>query len=150
MTLYVTEEIINSFGVCSAGASEFVKAIETYPNGQMPYKDFLKMAFDLDKTYPEEHFLAFAINLKTNFLFYKMQGAYTMTDKFKVFNHKTGLHEELGTLEEALLRRQEILTEFFKENAFMFSVNREVIVGDGPDTMWVPISDLPPPTSVDI
>ena len=66
-----------------------------------------------------------------------------MTNKYQVFNHKTGQHESFTDADEAIARRKQIIDEFVAENTFMFAINREILVNDGQDAMWVPLAELP-------
>lgn len=144
MTLIVNKEIMLAHGLCGPGLDNFINVLG---KGDESFTLDLEAAIahvaKMEETNPQ--FSAqWVRNLRKSFKFYKMQGAYTMTDKFKVFNQKAGRHEEFLTLEEAIARRQEILNEFVADNPHMFVINREVLLDGGPDTMWVPIKDLPP------
>lgn len=143
MTLKVSKQILEAHNCCQVG----VEVFDSRLNGrtEMELSEFTNLAFEMEQTNPEEHYVYFLMGLKQSAKFYLLQGAYTMTDKYQVFNHKTGKHEAFNSLEEATARRQQIIDEFMVENAFMFSINREILVNDGADAMWVPLSELPNP-----
>ena len=141
MTLKVTKEILAAHNCCAHGINTFNERIGDRQS--MDYHEFLTIAFEVDKAHPEEMYILYTRELLNSAKFYLMQGAYTMTDKFQVFNHKTGQHEEFHTVEEAKARRQQIIDEFVAENSYMFNINREILVNDGQDAMWVPLSELP-------
>jgi hypothetical protein len=143
MTLKVNKQILEAHNCCQVGVEVFDSRLGDRP--EMELSEFTNLAFEMEKTNPEEHYVYFLMELKKSAKFYLLQGAYTMTDKFQVFNHKTGLHEPFDTLEEATARRQQLINEYLIENAFMFNINREILVNGGQDAMWVPLSDLPNP-----
>lgn len=144
MTLIVNKKIMMAHGLCGPGLQEFIQVLGNGDeNFTMPFDEALAYVKNLELT-DKQFSSAWVENLLKSHKFYLMQGAYTMTDKFQVFNHKTGQHEPFDNLEQAIARRQELFNEFIAENSFMFNVNREIIVNGGPDVMWVPITDLPP------
>lgn len=143
MTLIVNKQILEALECCANGMATFNERIGDRPS--MDYQEFLALAFEMDKIHPEDMYIFYTRGLLEKAKFYLMQGAYTMTDKFQVFNHKTGLHEAFTTLEEATARRTQIVNEFIADNPHMFSINREILVNDGQDAMWVSVKDLPDP-----
>jgi hypothetical protein len=143
MTLKVTKEILALHNCCQGGVDNFTNRLGD--RTEMDLSEFTELAFEIEKTKPAESYVYFLMELRKSAKFYLLQGAYTMTDKFQVFNHKTGLHEPFNTLEEATARRQELINEYLIENASMFNINQEILVNDGADSMWVPLSELPNP-----
>lgn len=143
MTLRVDRQILEVHLCCPNGMATFDARINGRPS--MSYVEFLTLAFEMDKAHPEDMYILYARDLLKSAKFYLMQGAYTMTDKFQVFNYKTGQHEAFTSLEEATARRQQLIAEYIAENTFIFAINREILVNDGQDSMWVPLSDLPDP-----
>lgn len=138
-------------GLCGPAEEEFINVLGNGDaNFTMPYDEALQHVIALEEQDPVKYkgWSIWVRRLPKSHKFYTMQGAYVMTDKFKVFNQKTGTHEEFTTLEEAIVRRQELLNQFVVDNPHMFSINREIIVNGGPDTMWAPITDLPPPAAI--
>jgi len=109
----------------------------------MTYQEFLALSFEMDKIHPEDMYILYTRDLLNIAKFYLLQGAYTMTNKYQVFNHKTGQHESFTDADEAIARRKQIIDEFVAENTFMFAINREILVNDGQDAMWVPLAELP-------
>lgn len=143
MTLIVNKEILETLNCCANGMATFNERIGDRP--AMSYQEFLALAFEMDKIHPEDMYILYTRDLLKAPKFYLLQGAYSMTDKFQVFNHKTGQHESFTNLEEATARRNQIINEFVADNPHMFSVNREILVNDGQDAMWVSLADLPNP-----
>lgn len=141
MTLIVTKEIAEALDCCGNGYVTFQERLGARES--MPYQELINIAFEMDKIAPEDGYVYWATSLRNSYKFYLMQGAYTMSDKFKVFNHKTGSHETFTTVEEAIARRQQLIDEFMAESLPMFSINREILVNDGADAMWVPLAELP-------
>jgi hypothetical protein len=142
MTLIVTKEIAKALGCCGNGYVTFENRLGDRPS--MPYQELINIAFEMDKIAPEDKYVFWATYLRTDYKFYLMQGAFTMVDKYQVFNHKTGQHEPFNTLAEAQARKQQLIDEFIEEHKSWFHINQEILVNDGQDAMWVPLEDLPP------
>jgi hypothetical protein len=140
MTLIVTKEIAKALGCCGNGYVTFENRLGDRPN--MPYQELINIAFEMDKIAPEDKYVYWATSLPNTYQFHLMQGAFTVVDKYQVFNHKTGQHEPFSTLEEAKARQQQIIDEFIQEHKDKFSINQEILVNDGKDAMWAPLEEI--------
>lgn len=141
MTLKVTKQILAVHSCCQGGVENFTNRLGG--RTEMELSEFAELAFEIEKTKPAESYVYFLMELKKSAKFYLMQGAFTMVDKYQVFNHKTGQYEPFNSLTEAKARQQEIIDEFIQEHKERFVINQEILVNDGKDAMWVPVDEIP-------
>lgn len=139
MTIIVNKEILVAHGICTQdGINEFVNVLGNGDeNFEMPIDDALSYLRNIDlPSQDKAEWYLFVKRLKDSVLFYKMQGAAKIMNKYHVFNTLTGSYEEAETLEIAKEIQQKIIKNYIEYNKNLFTISQEVYIEEEEKSLW--------------
>lgn len=136
--IIINKSILEAHSTCVESLHEFVNVLG---KGNQNFEIEFENAVDYIQNLPLDRetklsWIVFVRNLKESTLFYLMQGAAVVNEKYHVMNPLTGQYEEAASIEDARTLQQKIKNDFLSANASLFTIGQEVFIAEENKTLW--------------